>query len=344
MKRAIVALLAAFSFNALAVDAASLLLPSPLSIVLAYNTYVKDSKKVYYIRVQIQARDFEQAKKQAFRLASEQVAGTVILSESELRNSRLTRDEIITYSSGLIDEYKIVDRFDGPNFVKLTVDIWITESVMAQRLLAKSATERGVDGSALSTRVESVLDEGQRGDAVIRAVMRDYPLRAFRIKLTGNPDIQINYKRDTIISVEFDVSLDEKFVNALNEAATLTGVKVCTKLWGCPSSPPYWVMDGGFYDSTKLDIVDNHVATSYTRILVELQDTNGQAIKRDCYPLNMQGFYSRSINGRFEGVHFNAKHVYRARAFIDLGQNTKAMSNSQNIRVEIVTNSQCRPV
>lgn len=344
MKRLIVVLLTALSVNALAIDAVGLITPSPLGAVIAYNSYMKDRKKVYYVRVQSQARDFEQAKKQAFRLASEQVAGTVVLSESELRNSNLTRDEIITYSSGLIDEYKIVDRFDGSNFVKLTMDVWITESVMAQRLLAKSATERGVDGSALSTRVESVLDEGQRGDAVIRAIMRDYPLRAFRVKFTGNPDIQINHKRDTVIGVEFDVAWDEKFVNALNEAATSTGVKACTKLWGCPNSPRYWLMDGGFYDATKLDIVDRHIVESYTRILVELQDVNGQTIKRDCYPLNMREFYYRSTDGRFEGVHFNAKHIYRARALIDLGQNIKAMSTSQNIRVEIVSNSQCRPV
>ena len=125
MKRILVALLAAMSINAVAIDPASILMPSPFSIILAYNSYVKDQKKVYYIRVQSQAQDFEQAKKQAFRLASEQVAGTVVLSESELRNSRLTRDEIITYSSGIVDEYKIINRVDGPNFVKLTVDIWI---------------------------------------------------------------------------------------------------------------------------------------------------------------------------------------------------------------------------
>lgn len=167
MKQLVVSLLAAVCFNVLAVDAGTLLRPSPLGVVIAFNTYFKDKKKVYYIRVESQARDFESAKKQAFRLASEQVAGTVVLSESELRNSNLTRDEIITYSSGLIDEYKIVDRFDSGNSVKLTMDVWITESVMAQRLLAKSATNKGVDGSALSTRAESILTERSQGDQII---------------------------------------------------------------------------------------------------------------------------------------------------------------------------------
>lgn len=344
MKRVIVGLLTALCFNVLAIDAMTLITPSPLGMIIAFNSYFKDQKKVYYIRVESQARDFEQAKKQAFRLASEQVAGTVVLSESELRNSKLTRDEIITYSSGIVDEYRIVDRFDGPNFVKLTVDVWIAESAMAQRLLAKSATESGINGTALGTRAESILDESQRGDAIIRAIMRDYPQRAFVVKLTHNPEIQLNYQRNTVVGVEFDVSWDPRFIKALNEAAMSTGAKPCPNLFGCPASPTYWIMDGGFNDAKKLDIVDNHIKNSYTRILVELQDINGRTIKKDCYPLNMQDFYSRSSNGRFEGVHFNTKYVYRAKAFIDLGQNVEIMLRSQDIRVEIVTNLQCRTV
>ena len=341
MKQLAVALVATLCFNVAATTAATMLAPSPISIVLAYNTYLRDQKKVYYIRVESQAKDFESAKKQAFRLASEQVAGTVVLSESELRNSRLTRDEIITYSSGLIDEYRIVDRTDGPTWVKLTVDIWIVESLMAQRLLAKSATERGVDGNALSTRVDGILEESQRGDAVIRAVMRDYPQRAFSVKMVGQPNINMDAFRNTVIGVEFEISWDQRFVNALNEAAKQTGAKPCSGFFNCPPSPPYWIMDGGFHDASKLNIVDSTIKNAYTRILVELQDTNGMPIRRDCYPLNMQEFYYRNSNGRYEGIGLLTK-TYRTKAHINLGQNTTVMSRSQNIRIEIVSNSQCQ--
>jgi len=346
MKKLVAGLLAALCINALAVTPTALITPSPLSIVLAYSSYMKDQKKVYYIKVQSQAPDFELAKKQAFRLASEQVAGTVVLSESELRNSKLTRDEIITYSSGLIDEYKIAERYDGPGFVKLTMEVWIVESIMAQRLLAKSATERGVDGNALSTRVESILDSGQRGDAIIRAIMRDYPRRAFRVALVGQPTINLDAYRNTVIGVEFKISWDEKFVNALNEAARETGAKPCSGFLGigCPPSPPYWIMDGGFHDATKLNIVDDHIRNSYSRILVELQDINGQTIKRDCYPLNMQDFYYRNSNGQFESVGFITKAIYHAKSQINLKQNTPVMAKAENIRVEVVTSLQCRNI
>ena len=280
MKRLIVALLAALSIDAVAIDPASVLMPSPLSLVLAYNTYVKDSKKVYYIRVQSQARDFELAKKQAFRLASEQVAGTVVLSESELRNSKLTRDEIITYSSGLIDEYKIVDRFDGPGYVKLTMDVWITESVMAQRLLAKSATDRGVDGAALATRVDSILDERRRGDQIIRAVLADYPKRSFVVKIEP-AKISMDTNRNTIVDVGWNVVWDQRYVDAFTAAAKETGVDL--RCWStCPKNPYY--LNGYAFDNDpgKLNMVIDHIRRVNAHIKIQFLNSSGQLVEQGC--------------------------------------------------------------
>lgn len=339
MKKALLALLATLSFNALSLDAVTVLRPSPLGVVIAVNTYFKDSKKVYYIRVESQSRDFEQAKKQAFRLASEQVAGTVVLSESELRNSRLTRDEIITYSSGLIDEYKIVDRFDGPDFVKLTMDVWITESVMAQRLLAKSATERGVDGVNLSVRVDSILDERRRKDKIFQTILQDYPRRAFRVK-AQQPLIQMDPYRNTTISVDWEINWDERFFNAFYDAARQTGRKPCV-LWGCPETPTFQIQNWEFDDVQLLRMIADHIRGVSTTVMTELQDINGQAVSRTCE--NLGNISSLFIVGR-QHIALNVKNPVRGRATLRIGQNVSAMSNMENIRIEVVPDSQCRPL
>jgi len=334
MKKLVATLLVALSFNALAVDAAALLTPSPLGVVIAIKSYLKDQKKVYYIRVESQARDFEQAKKQAFRLASEQVAGTVVLSESELRNSKLTRDEIITYSSGLIDEYKIVDRYDSGNSVKLTMDVWIVESVMAQRLLAKSATEKGLDGPALGTRAESILDERSRGDDIFRAILRDFPRRAFRVKME-TPDVFMDAYRNTQVSVPITITWDERFVNAFNDAAEKTGNKMCR--FGC-ADLRYFIQDREFYDIQKLVDIDQHFKSSWPVVMVEVQNIYGQPVKRVCYLHNVE-FYS---------FHWNNLRLKSAssrfRASVNLGQDVAGMAKTDNILVEVVTKSQCRPL
>jgi len=338
MKQVIVGLLAALCFNALAIDAATLVTPSPLGVVIAVNAYLKDQKKVYYIRVESQARDFEQAKKQAFRLASEQVAGTVVLSESELRNSRLTRNEIITYSSGLIDEYKIINRLDSPDFVKLTMDVWITESVMAQRLLAKSATERGINGTDLSVRVDSILEQRRRTDKIFQAILQDYPRRAYQVK-AQQPLIQMDPYRNTTISVDWEINWDERFFNAFYDAARQTGRKPCV-FWGCPETPTFQIQNWEFDDVHLLRMIADHIRGTLTTVMTELQDINGRAVARTCENLN--NISSLFVVGR-QHIALNVKNPVRGRATLRIGQNVSAMSNMENIRIEVVPDSQCRP-
>lgn len=336
MKRVLVTLLAALSISAQAVNPAGWVTPSPLGMIIAMNSYIKDQKRVYYIRVESQAADFEQAKKQAFRLASEQVAGTVVLSESELRNSNLTRDEIITYSSGLIDEYKIVNRIDGPGYVKLTTDVWIVESVMAQRLLAKSVTEKGLRGQDLSTRAGSILEERTRGDNVFQAIMSDFPKRAFSVK-ADTPYVYMDAYRNTQVTVPITIRWDERFVNAFEDAAVKTGNKTCRL--GC-ADLRYFIQGREFYDVQKLELVNNHIRNTNSTVMVELQSVYGQPVKRMCYLFDLQSadfytYYGNQLN-------LNPGRVNRFQANLTLGQDVAGMATLENIRVEVVPNSQCQ--
>ena len=337
MKKLAAGLLAALCINALAIDATTLITPSPLGVVIAVNSYFKDQKKVYYIRVESQARDFEQAKKQAFRLAIEQVAGTVVLSESELRNGNLTRDEVITYSSGLIDEYKIVNRVDSHNNVKLTMDVWITESVMAQRLLAKSASDRGVKGLELSVRAESILDERQRGDNIFRAVLNDFPRRAFVVRTT-QPLIQMDPVRNTTITVQWELTWDNRYFNAFNDAAQQTGRKPCV-FWGCSEGQKFFVQGWEFDDVQKLLMTRDRIQGSSATVMVELQDINGRPVARTCNSLG--NLHPLFIMGNSH-VALNPKDSIRGRSMLNIGQNTSKMAGLENIRVEVVTGLQCR--
>lgn len=337
MKKLVVVLLAALSFNAVALDATALITPSPMGVVLAVNTYFKDRKKVYEIRVESQARDFEQAKKQAFRLASEQVAGTVVLSESELRDSKLTRDEIITYSSGLIDEYRIVNRQDTGNSVQLVMDIWIAESVMAQRLLAKSATERGVNGADLSVRAESILDQRQRGDVVFRAILNDFPRRAFVVK-SSQPRIQMDLYRNTSISVQWELSWDSRYFNAFADAAQQTGRKPCV-LWGCSEGQKFFIQGREFDDVQKLLMVRDHIHGTNATVMIELQDLQGRPVSRTCD--NLGNLFPLFVVGQSH-IALNNKDTVRGQAVIYIGQNTTKMTSLENIRIEVVPGSQCR--
>ncbi len=80
------------------------LTPSPLGIALTVGKWIYDAatkQQVYYVEVAGEGPDPTQARDNGFRLATELALGSLISSETEVRNGRIQRDEIISYSSGL---------------------------------------------------------------------------------------------------------------------------------------------------------------------------------------------------------------------------------------------------
>jgi hypothetical protein len=337
MKRVLAALLIVCSVSVHAVDLVSLLTPSPIGIVVAFRSYFKDQNKVYYIQVKTQAETFEQAKQQAFRLASEQVAGTVVLSESELRNDNIKRNEIITYSSGIVDEYRIVNRVDQPGKVNLTVDVWIAESAMAQRLLAKSATEKEINGDQLGTRAQSVLEEHQRGDNIFRAILRDFPKKAFLVE-TAQPKLAMGPDRNIMLSVDVNVNWDKKFTDAFYEAAQRTGSKPCVLF--CGSNPRFFIQGWEFNDAAKLLLIDQQIAQTRLAVQLDVVSLHGQVITRSCFNMPELG-HLMMYNFANNQLSLWEK-TYATRLQVNLGQNINTMSSIKNVRVEIVPSASCK--
>lgn len=338
MRTLLLALLMACSGSALAQGAAAMMAPSPVAaVVLLFRSYIKEQTKAYYIQVESQAENFEKAKQQAFRLASEQVAGTVVLSESELRNSRLTRDEIITYSSGLVDEYRIVSRVDAHNHVQLVVDIWIQESVMAQRLLARSASEQGIRGADLATRVESIQQERQRGDAVFAAVIRDFPRRAFAVRMS-RPNIVMDPYRNVMMFLDVEIRWDQRYLAAVYEAAQRTGRRPC--MWRCAPGAKFYIQGWEFDDIQKLVLIHDVLGSSDLHLLLEIASTQASSAYKKCFAFG--SLASKKMYG-FGGNQLNLwDQPYQARVSTNLGTNTVMMSTLDNVRIEVVTGSQCR--
>lgn len=338
MKSLLLALLIACSSSAWATGAATLMAPSPVgAAILLIRSYIKEQNKAYYIQVESRAENFEKAKQQAFRLASEQVAGTVVLSESELRNSQLTRDEIITYSSGLIDEYKIVSRHDSHNHVRLVVDIWIQESVMAQRLLARSATDQGIRGPELATRVDSIQQERQRGDAVFAAVMRDFPRRAFVVQMS-RPQITMDPYRNVMIFLDVQIRWDQRYLAAVYDAAQRTGRKPC--VWSCPPGPRFYIQGWEFDDIQKLLLINSAIGQSDLHLMMTITSQHARPSYKKCFALG--SLASLKMYG-FGGNQLNLwDQPYQARVGANLGTDTDTMSILDNVRIEVVNGSQCR--
>ena len=206
--------------------------PWSLGIHLA-EWVIKERQKTFYVEVTTDGSTLEQARHSAFRIATERAVGVIILSETETANSRLKRDEIISYASGYVDEYKIVDQTERQGRIWIKAQVWIKHSAIANRLLAGSVEPGKIDGERHSAQLSSLKHQQRSGDSLLSAVLNDFPKRSFVTK-AGKTQIEVQPDRTAQLAVDFTAYWDYRYLEALNES--LKNLKPKTPMCGVHST------------------------------------------------------------------------------------------------------------
>lgn len=196
--------------------------PSPVSIALTVGQWLtKDREAVYYIQVQAQGQDEQDARDQAFRLAVDRAVGSLMTSETVMRDHDIVRNEIITYSSGYVHDFAILERRQVGAALELVLDVWVKKSTIADRLLNRSQGGQNIPGAQLDIQHQSILHERQQGDRLLTAVLADYPQRAFTITV-GEVRSSINSRRALALEVDVVLAWDTGYLRALGEVLDRT--------------------------------------------------------------------------------------------------------------------------
>lgn len=217
MRKFLAALVCAVAVSAQAqvpVTPAGLLMPSPLGMVITVGSWIFQGKqKLYYIEVEGRGATQQEARENGFRLAVEQAIGTVIASETEVRQGRISRDEIISYAAGHVDHFEIVSA--TANTVQMKV--WVARSVISERLLIKSETDGSIPGERASVAVGTINYANSQGDRLTGAVLRDWPHRSFDVRVDPSTVTQDSYRR-AVLTIPVVVALNDTYADSLYAA------------------------------------------------------------------------------------------------------------------------------
>lgn len=285
--------------TAQAQSVAKIISPTPISVALTIGQWLmRDSKKLYYIEVESRAETFEQARQEAFRLAVEHAVGSMILSETEVRTGRLTRDDIITYSSGFVDRFDIVQRENVSGGVVLTMKVWVAHSAIANRLLNESTTAGQIDGERTAAQIDTITQSKQAGDRLLAAVLADFPARSFDVALDKTRVIY-DQNRQAQLQVEFFLRWNRDYLNSLAEALTTTAP--CKSAYSrCQTASQITVRMPGFTSNVIVGFHDEHARTLIQRetlgsnppaILIAIKDFDGHERFKQC-------FYAKELDHR----------------------------------------------
>lgn len=234
-------------------------------------------------------RTVEEAKSDGFRKAVEIVIGSVIVADTQARDSKLVRDDLAKHSSGYVDDFTIINRTDSKNSVTLVMDVKVRHSAIAERVMNIQAGNGEVNGQRLDGMYTSFMQSRKTGDQLLLTVLNDYPKHAFNVE--GGPvQYMLNINRLPVIVIPYKITWNYKYLTALNEALDQTKspkdryikqeqVHVISK------SPTSWILGSTetyyFNDELRSDMIRKSLGKMIF-IQTVLKDRNGKILKLGC--------------------------------------------------------------
>jgi len=156
-----------------------------------------------------------EARDVAFRIAVEQAFGTAVMAERQSKNDVLTRDEIVSHSSGFIDEYKILNTEKNSSGCTVKMTATVSPSMVNKYIFNDAKDSNPANGDKVNTKINTFLDAKNRSDAMIDGLFTDYVKRAYKVKQES-----IKYEtdsfRNTEMLVAYEVSWNSDFLKAMD--------------------------------------------------------------------------------------------------------------------------------
>ena len=298
MRRYLVALTCALCLLTAQAQVPPVIMPSPLGVVLTVGQWIYDGlEKVYYIEVAGEGTTVEESRLNGFRLAVEQAVGSVVASETEVNNNRITRDEIISYASGYVDHYTIVSVQPSQVGYKTVMKVWIKRSSISNRLLHTSSTTTEINGDKAATTLATLQYERSQGDRLVDVVVNDFYRLGLNIQ-SKNPKVMFDDARNGVIVIPFVITWNDTYIDALQEALKRTAqdqrADLCMNVIKPCDQQPYvkifrkYGFDSkvSFSDSAKVDKILSTMVKTRPTIKMTIYTPDNRIFYHGCYNLD----------------------------------------------------------
>jgi hypothetical protein len=272
-----------------------------------------------WVEVEESGRTVEEAKQQCFRSAIQRTVGQLIISDTEVSGDTVTKDFIGDYSAGYVDDYEIQYTYTENNQVTLHMNVKVASSKIAERMRTNSRHMTTLSGENLAVKLETMLEQLEKGDRILSRVLGSYPSNAYILN-SGSTEAVVGLRRQVYIDVPYKIQWSKAWIEALIEtldtvalnsnscsifplkkieelSLTLNAIKLF-KEKTCAYEADVVVTHSpgnswmhkkvGFYftDLTSLDVVNselrNPIGHQHVGLVVDLKDANGNVMDTRC--------------------------------------------------------------
>lgn len=322
--------------------------PSPVSVgITVAHWMLKQQKRVFYVEVTGEGGTLEQARQHGFRMAVERAMGTIVSSETEVENSQLRRDEIVTYASGHVSDYRVDNQYVVNGRTRADMRVWVSHSALANRLLNVSRDSGTVEGARINEQLRSIQQEREAADRLLNTVLADYPKRAFDISLDPARTI-LTSQRQGELQLSFTINWNKHYLTSLSEAVQAINQRTdCGKFFtGCKYASSIMVrhqVNSYFDDANAYNRMQQEMVLSHPQVRLVIKDQRNTAQFSQCFSLpelSHSGYassYYADVSG-YSAV-INSQKTKKFTVNVDLSK--LPTSHLDRVDIDIIRSNRC---
>ena len=174
------------------------------------------AKQSSFIRASGTGASFEAAKDAAFRKAIEERVGVLVLGERAIADYRLIKDEILSFSAGYVDDYRVVERKKIGDMWLVTADIWVSSSRITNRIFIGANARDELPGMRAAESFDSFIEQRRQADRLLSKLLSGFPQDALVIKFQGT-DVEFDAERNALMTVNYNLGWNQNYLIALAE-------------------------------------------------------------------------------------------------------------------------------
>lgn len=236
----------------------------------------------------------EQARDTAYRQAIETYMGAVVVSDREMRGVQLVKDTILVYSAAYVDRMRVISETKEGNRHRVELDIWISPSKIANRILTVYPKEQNIDSARIAEQFRTYSKSKEQGDKLLQNVLEIFPQNAFFVE-TKQTEFRLDAHRVPYVRVSYSMQWNKNYFIALEET-----VKVISDGKSARQNPAATMVFGGgsswflqpyfFNDVIALQIL--HKKTQSKKPVIKLTMQNEHAVMfTTCQSIPINFFY-----------------------------------------------------
>ena len=187
-----------------------------VTLALAGCGSTDSGKQSSFIRSSGTGASPEAAKEAAFRKAIEERVGVLVLGERAIADYRLIKDEILSFSAGYVDDYRVVQQEKVDGIWLVTADIWVSSSRITNRIFTGANARKELPGVRAAESFDSFIAQRRQADRLLSKLLAGFPQDALLITFEGT-HVEFDAERNALMTVSYNLGWNQNYLIALAE-------------------------------------------------------------------------------------------------------------------------------